>query len=84
MRRRIQATMSRLLVAAAIVGGTVGLTPGDALAQQGKSKQKEVRRDPPTPKKADKSPFIFSILGVVICAGAALTTLIPSKRGHQD
>jgi hypothetical protein len=63
----------RWLTAAAVL-----LCAGSALAQG-------VGLRPPTPRKSDDPPYIWSIFVMIVIVGAVFgANMIPSKRGHQD
>jgi hypothetical protein len=67
----------------AVLAATTMTTP--AVAQQRNRPAAEVRINPPTPKKADKPPTVWSYLVLIIILAAIVTAnVIPSKRGHQD
>ena len=61
----------RWLTAAAVL-----LCAGSAFAQSLR---------PPTPRKSDDPPYVWSIFVMIVIVGAVFgANMIPSKRGHQD
>jgi hypothetical protein len=84
MSKHARGPLTRTLLAATAIGIAALASP--AIAQQpGSGRPAEVRMNPPTPKKADNPPLLWSYFVLIILLTAVMVaTMIPSKRGHQD
>jgi len=77
--------VSRALLAATVISIAGMAGPAAAQIGGGTGRPVEVRINPPTPKKADAPPILWSYLVLIIILAAVVTAnMIPSKRGHQD
>jgi hypothetical protein len=67
------------------LSATVIATPAMAQQPSGGKPAAEQKISPPTPKRADTAPILWSYFSILVILGVVVTAnLIPSKRGHQD
>lgn len=76
---------ARGLVAGVVLAATMISTPTMAQQAEGRRPAAEQKINPPTPKRADTPPILWSYFSLLVILGVVVTAnLIPSKRGHQD